>query len=189
MAGFVMMALIAGLIVYISIAKQKKRAVLISVVLIGSFFLYVNYSCGPNRADVKVMKPMAEKISAYIIKHGIPESLKDIPDLPYRLEGCEKKMYYLNKASKIVNDEQYASELHIKEICRIKYDIKIEQRIDKMFVDSKEIFVQISFQNKKTETGAVVSWSKDIDSNHFMLFQKLKLYSGKSSGICNPMRQ
>ena len=153
------------------------------------FNAYYHHACGPNSADVKVMKPMAEAISNYIVKHGVPKSLKDIPDLPYELEGCEKKIYYLDKASRVVNDEQYANELHIKEICRTKYDIKIEQRIDKMFIGSKEIFLQISLKNQKTETGAVFSWVKDGNSNHFTVFQKLKFYSGNTSGICKPWRQ
>jgi hypothetical protein len=43
--------------------------------------------CGPNQSDVRVMKPMAEAISHYISKNGIPDSLEDIPNLPYKLSG------------------------------------------------------------------------------------------------------
>jgi hypothetical protein len=184
--------ILAGLIIIFFIVlvstNNTKIHTIIFLLIIG-FYLFVKVCCGPSYFDTKLMQPMAEKISKYIMKNGIPESLKDIPDLPYGLEGCERKMYYLDKASKIVNDEEHANELHVKEICRTKYDIKIEQRIDKMFASSKEIFLQISLKNKKTETGAVLSWVKGIDSHHFAVFQKLKFYSGKTSGICNPMRQ
>ena len=78
----------------------QKPIVIVSVV--GGFVLGVfgfnalyHHTCGPNSADVKVMKPMAEKISDYIVKNGIPKSLKDIPDLPYGLVGCRKNSIFL----------------------------------------------------------------------------------------------
>ena len=175
MAGFVMMALIAGLIVYISIAKREKRAVLISVVLIGSFFLYVNYNCGPNRADVKVMKPMAEKISAYIVKNGIPKSLKDIPDLPYGLEGCERD-----------------KEFDYQENCKFENKIiNIYFRHGKYTIDDK-IYEEANLEmrhvvNNTTETGLLMEFEKK--NNSFSQIGKIKIYSGKTDGICNPMRQ
>jgi len=44
--------------------------------------------CRPDHEVVKVATPMVEKIADYIVKHGVPESLADIPGLPYALEGC-----------------------------------------------------------------------------------------------------
>lgn len=57
--------------------------------------------CKPDREVVRVATPMAEKIADYIVKHGVPKSLKDIPNLPYELEGCEVSVKYEKK----VNDK------------------------------------------------------------------------------------
>jgi len=74
------------------------------IVVIGSFIfgllgfsIYYKHTCDPNEEDIKVMKPMAKKISEYIVKNGIPKSLKDISDLPYALEKCRKEITYADK--------------------------------------------------------------------------------------------
>ena len=175
MVFFVLMGLIAILIVYISVAKKKKRALLISVMILGMFYLYVRHTCGPNSSDVKVMKPMAQKISAYIVKHGIPKSLKDIPDLPYGLEECEKDKEF---------DEQ--------ENCKFKHKmINLYFRHGKYTIDNK-VYEEANLKmrhvvNNTTETGLLMEFEKK--EGEFLLKDKIKIYSGKTSGICNPMRQ
>jgi len=184
MAGFVMMALIAGLIVYISIAKHKKRAMLISVVMIASFFLYVNYSCGPNRSDVKVMKPMAEKISAYIVKNGIPESLKDIPDLPYGLEGCKKEIIdgYNRKPQKYITKN--TNWIEIEEICYFK-SIAIHLKLNKDF-KSKITEWNGSFKMISDNNTSFFSWINPSE-NGKIVFENFG-FTGKKTGICNEIQ-
>ena len=46
--------------------------------------------CGPDKSIQQVTDPLATAILNHINAHGKPESLADIPDLPYRVEGCEK---------------------------------------------------------------------------------------------------
>ena len=62
----------------------------IPLILLALFILLRVLFCGPNKLDVRKMKPMAEKVSQYIITNGSPESLKNIPDLPYELVECRK---------------------------------------------------------------------------------------------------
>jgi len=175
MAFFVLMALVAALIIYISLAPRKKRALIISAVILGGYLLYVRLACGPDPRDVKVMKPMAEAISEYIVKHGVPKSLEDIPGLPYRLEGCETKMELGSR----------------KETCALQYKprkIDIYFTYSKPIVDGKEYEdVFLKMRNSNSETGSIVELHKG--NNGFKLVRKIKYYSGKTSGICNPMRQ
>jgi hypothetical protein len=202
MAGFVMMGLIFVLIVYISIAKKKKRAVGISMVLIGLFYLYVSYSCGPNSADVKVMKPMAQKISEYIVKNGIPESLKDIPDLPYGLEGCERSVVFIKRmiAKDIkVNNSKNATYMVVKEKCKYIYKARIyEVRSyrEKGFSLYKYDNITLRIYQYDSKTG--VEYDLEYDTNYkkwkmkYSLennYKSIRIYNNKTSGICNPMRQ
>jgi hypothetical protein len=86
-------------------------SILVFIVSLVMFNAYYNFTCGPNYFDVRVMKPMAEKISDYIVKNGIPKSLKDIPDLPYGLEGCKGEQNYY----KFDNKEFAYIEVFLKE--------------------------------------------------------------------------
>jgi len=50
--------------------------------------------CRPDSQVVRIATPMVEKIADHIVANGVPESLADIPELPYGLEGCERKVRY-----------------------------------------------------------------------------------------------
>jgi len=175
MAGLVLIALIVILLFYIVLSKNSKKAFFISVVIVGAYMLYVRLTCGPDPRDMRVMKPMAEAISSYIVKHGVPKSLRDIPDLPYRLEGCETKMELGSR----------------NETCTLQYKprkIDIYFTYSKPIIDGKEYEdVFLKMRNSNSETGSTVELHKG--NNGFKIVRKIKYYSGKTSGICNPMRQ
>jgi len=182
MPPFVVMSIYFVLFLLSAVAALSAQKSIVILSVVGGFVLGVfgfnalySHTCGPNSADVKVMKPMAEKISAYIIKNGIPKSLKEIPDLPYGLVGCTVKRIY-----------DYP-----EETCRIlssNRNIKIhfdhgESTIDKIHYSE----VNLNMKNEATETGMHMQLSQK-NNNVFMLEDK-KFYSGKISGICNPMKQ
>jgi len=48
--------------------------------------------CRPSYSVVKTATPMVEKISDYIVAHGVPESLDEIQGLPYQIEGCKREI-------------------------------------------------------------------------------------------------
>jgi len=98
MAGLVLMFMIAVMVVvlFFRLVMQKpvKKYLLASSIILGSYLVTVSCACGPNPKDVAVMKPMAEKIADYIVKHGIPKSLEEIPGLPYKIYQKENKTFY-----------------------------------------------------------------------------------------------
>jgi hypothetical protein len=120
------------------------------------------HTCGPNSADVKVMKPMAEAISSYIIKHGVPKSLEDIPGLPYRLEGCERKQENLEECYFNFKNNRYESELYVL----------------------GGIYIEI--YNNVSQTGLNYSLRKNSEEKWKI---SKKAFGSNISGICNPMRQ
>ena len=117
--------------------------------------------CGPNMSDVKVMKPMAQKISDYIVKNGIPESLKDIPDLPYGLEGCKHIEKNFEECSFFRNNKKYEVEIYILGGVDIT-------------VSSLETETGLRHELKRSSLG--YQWLKDV------------AYSSKDSGICSTGR-
>jgi hypothetical protein len=118
--------------------------------------------CGPNSSDVKVMKPMAEKISDYIVKNGIPESLEDIPNLPYELKDCKK----------IVKGTELCSYSTL------------------FIVDASKFWntFRIDIKNKHSQTGIYYELEFDKEKQIWRKKQNAS-YSSKTSGICSPMKQ
>jgi len=140
-------------------------SILIYIVSLVGFNYFYNYTCGANNAEVKVMKPMAQKISDYIVKNGIPKSLKDIPDLPYGLEECKKTQENLEQCIFYKNNKEYEAEIYIL----------------------GNVYIEIYC--KKTETGLRYELEKNTTSNQWIILEKDITYSSKSFGICDPMNQ
>ena len=123
-----------------------------------------NKKCSPNKEDIAIMKPMAQKIADYIVANGIPESLENIPNLLYMVEGCEKEMPNVENCKLIENNIMYDIELY-------KYSIN-------------EFSIKIF--DKTSEVGLIYNLEEAL--NHKWIIKEIKPYSSKTSGICNPMR-
>ena len=146
-------------------SKAVHKVFFASVAIIIGFYAYAKYTCGPNRTDIKVMKPMAEAISNYIVKHDIPESLKDIPDLPYGIVRCERHQKNLEKCIFYKNNKEYESEIYIL----------------------GDIYIEI--YSKQTKTGLRYELTKNSSTKNWLISESSIAFSSKNSGICNPMRQ
>ena len=164
------------------------------LVLFGLLLLARFVSCGPNSADVKVATPMVEKIADYIVENGIPESLKDIPDLPYRLEGCERSEEYWDDANNKVNNIEQAISFQIDEKCYFNYK---HQKMNLNFgasayVQNKfnEWGLSINIRNYKTKTVLKSRLFLKKENEQFIVVKKsIDSYGFKHNGICHQMRQ
>ena len=173
-------------------------AIIVSVVfliVIWAILIVVRFfSCGPDSTDVKVIKPMAEKISNYIVKNGIPESLKNIPDLPYALEMCKGKHTYYKFDSKAftnieVSSKEDAEFKAIDKTCYFtnksrNYYIKLNGNYT--LGDSGNVMIKI--ENDDSKTGIQYFFKRDTTGNTY-IDHKGNPYSSKTDGFCNPMRQ
>jgi hypothetical protein len=108
------------------------------------------------------MKPMAEKIADYIVENGIPESLKDIPDLPYRLEGCERSVTYRKQVDVSYRDtkkKEDASFAIINEGCRFVYKqntYKVHFRFEDDYEIENDDRGDIDIRFEKTTVGTLL---------------------------------
>ena len=68
----------------------------IALFYIGGFHYAHTYKrqCSPNAEDIKLMTPQAEVITNYILQNGIPKSMAEIPNVPYKLENCVRERFY-----------------------------------------------------------------------------------------------
>jgi len=114
---FLLIVFIMAIVLVIQLFRKKpvKKLLLGYVVILASYIFYVSYTCGPNRSDVKAMKPMAEAIKSYVLKNGMPKSLNDIPNLPYELHQKKNGFPYFevkNKKYEIFRKSQDMLEFH-----------------------------------------------------------------------------
>ena len=124
--------------------------------------------CGPDMSDVRVMKPMAQKISDYIVTHGIPKSLKDIPDLPYGLEGCNK-----NRAGEDSKCMFVAKGM--------KYNITL-------FMGHETHYI-LTLNHEKTHTAIMSTFDMNLKTMHYTINKNMETYRDEITGRCVPTRQ
>ena len=165
----------------------KLFGVFLAVAVIGSMAFSYKYQkeCGPDSADVKVMKPMAKAISDYIVKHGIPKSLSEIPNLPYRLEGCEREEYYSGAyGKKVPKREAFGYDIDIQ--CKTERDITVTVG---SFIDFEDntTYMGVNFESpNRTVYG--ISMQKKANETTYEI-EEDKPVRFKSDGICNPLKQ
>jgi len=161
---FLVLGIIVFLIVLPFVVKDKRIFFLwiggLAVWIIGLTVLN-RIACGPNSHDVKIMKPEAKAIADYVVKNGVPKSLKDIPDLPYGLVECEHIQHNLERCIFYRNNAKYRTEIYILG------DMSIEIYAD------------------KTDTGLRYDLNK-YSNNQWEISKSNISYSGKSSGFCAP---
>lgn len=169
----------------------------IPVVLLVLIGLSRGFFCGPNSKDVEVMQPMTKKISDYIVQNGVPESLKDIPGLPYELE-CEKAkeeyFIYDSLGSSIKAKKEEAISMTIHEHCLFyvnnrSYHLNtIVEFYFKKYGSSKKAYEDIRIENIKSNTWGIVDFTTDWN-NKTTLRNGIDFGSSKTDGICHTMKQ
>ena len=117
-------------------------------------------SCSPNKHDVKIMKPQVKAIADYIVKNGMPKSLKNIPELPYGLIGCSHQQHNLERCSFYKNNRKYEVELYVFG------------------------YIYLEIYSALTQTGLKYKLKDSNSGTQWKIVQKNALFSSKSTGIC-----
>ncbi|NOR56380.1 MAG: hypothetical protein GQ531_09245 [Sulfurovum sp.] len=163
-----MLILVLMFVVFFGFIVKKKpiKKLLLSYVgILVGYFLFVDFACGPNSHDVKIMKPQAKAIADYVVKNGVPKSLKNIPDLPYELVECKHKQKNLEICILYVNNREYKARIYV--------------------LGS----VNINMYSKQTNTGFRYRLENNNSNNEWIIVENAISYSNKSSGICRTFRQ
>jgi hypothetical protein len=205
MAGLIMMGLIAlmviGTILTFFMSKGWKKALYTFIsflVIIGLFILYTNKACGPNAKDVEIMTPQAEAISNYILENGLPNSLAEIPDLPYKLEGCKKETQFTDQNLQTMKDKNLADHIIKNEECFFNTDHShylIQVSVVEKFKGNKYAYGTLKLYSNENQTGIDYIYIYDANKMQWEYKKFLndtnrnpRIYDNKTSGICNTLR-
>ena len=172
--------------------KPVKKMLLSYVLILGGYYLYVTYTCGPNRADVKVMKPQTDAIVQYILTGGVSKPLSGLSGLPYQLTDCERSEVYWDKNNpyKIAESIEDSDLLEIKEKCIFtKNDEKYKTKMRFSIRFNASSFGELTVENQESETAIRYLFKQKNSNQSYIISNEPHFYSFKISGICNPMRQ
>ena len=192
-ATLLLIVLVVTLSLYIFFSKKKKRAWLISLGIITAYHFYVSCSCGLDRRDIKVMESMAKTISEYILKKGIPKSLGDIPNLPYKLNGCQREKYYESETGKRVSKDEAYKYVQITD-CKTTRNISVHFRIANYFkgdeyIEANSTYISIDCKSPN-RTYYEIGLNKESNKTDFYVDTvRVYKYPDSYNMICSSMRQ
>lgn len=130
-------------------------------VLYGVILLY----CSPDGDLYPVSSPLAKAVVEHIEKHGVPESLENVENLPYKLIPCEEK-------SKETQCQGYFFKKG-----RSYYSVNLE----KLPRSDGKNWINLSVEHHKTVNYYSISVDANISNNAFepLVYRRLV-------GICSP---
>jgi len=140
--------------------------------------------CRPDGEVVRVATPMVEKIADYIVEHGVPESLANIPGLPYELEGCSKHIQYEKNGEILAMAEEKYKVIYWScyfFVYGSQYSLNMSY--DEWF---KRTTIRVSNKEKNTGLGAQL---KKNDSDVFEIEYIGSGYILFHRGICSQFKQ
>ena len=184
MAYVVMVLLIIALIIYVVNSRKKQKAIVVSLGIWMMYIVYLQFRCGANPLDTRVMKPMLKTISGYIVKNGIPKSLEDIPNMPYELSGCKRNEHYKDSNGYDCNSSDKAKWHKIEEECyfeKIKLEFWISDDLENSKIDGEIKMI--------SDSQTVMSEGFSTRDGKTFELDKIDTGSYKNSGICNSLRQ
>ena len=119
------------------------------------------FFCGPNLSDVRVMQPMGDKISKYLTTKGKPDSLDNIPNLPYELK------------------------------CNSPYNCFFgDKTLYKVWIDEGSYNFSLEIFALSSETGITYNYNSNNGKYKLKDYKNNPhIFSRKRSGICSPMKQ
>jgi len=177
-----------------TLVKITGSIVATAFIFVAFFALIRFFSCGSDRAVVRVVSPVAKIISDDILKSEIPKSLKDIKGLPYELEGCRRSEVYEDRDDRIVSKEKAYLKV-IEEKCIFKKKNKV-YNVDIWYVQN---FIyhgrshgHLRLFNQETSTGIKYHFDYSKDRNKLKLATKSRnnpyIFDYKSTGFCELFR-
>ena len=163
------------------------------VVVIGLFVIYANKTCGPNTKDIEIMTPQINAIAKHIVTNGVPNSLADIDNLDYDLKECKRNERYHNSYDELVKNKNEAIFLEIDEGCQFEAQgrmYEVEFYFVQYYRAVENTHGTLKIRNIITDTGILISFESHYGGGIVVDFEKYPaVYSVKTTGICNPMRQ
>jgi len=186
MTSFLILSVIGVIFVIVLIFSNNDKLHTIVFLSIIGFYIFAKFCCAPNFFEVHTMLPMAKKVTSYIEKNTIPNSIKDIPDLPYELTGCKKDITYGDAGDRPRNYLTENSQWEEKvETCHFK-NMVLRLTLVRALKPQKSKWTG----DVRIDSDGDITLSSLISEHDNGKFISEKLYfTGSNKGICNPLRQ
>ena len=161
-------------------------------IFIGLFLVLRFVYCRPNYFVVKTAKPVAEKIADYIVKNGIPKSLDEIPNLPYKLTNCKRTHKYTKEVGlKEINvaTQKEAEWKEVDEQCSLDTEDNYYYQVSFWFAKSYKFPKRTSgrLEIKSSNTIVAASFKKDDKNN--LIHDTVGAANINTNGICRSFKQ
>jgi len=141
--------------------------VVIVILMTVIFYFLDQKECSPNSRDVEIMKPQAEVITQYILKNGLPNSMKEISNLPYKWDRCEKESKNVEYCYFNINQNKYRTRLY-------------------SLSGNNSTSISIKIYHNQTETGIYINIEQPENNiSKFEVINRFVPYSTKNDGICS----
>lgn len=147
--------------------------------------------CRPNYFVVKTATPMVEKIADYIVEHGVPESLGNIPNMPLKVNNCRRLITNYKKIDfkdVKVQTKKESDKSIIDETCYFSENTnlyKIKLWLVEHNTTPKSIYGKLSIRLNKTHVGI----SFDTDENGKLIRKKIGSGFDNRFGFCRQFKQ
>lgn len=147
--------------------------------------------CRPSYFTVKTATPMVKKIADHIVAHGIPESLEQIPDLPYELKGCKRTVRYrklIGVSYEDIDSKDDADFAIIEENCSFYPNQKIGKvsfRFSPSYKYPDRTDGKLRIKSDKTSVGV----SFNTDKNNKLTYGKVGTGFDNRFGFCRQFKQ
>jgi hypothetical protein len=154
----------------------------IIVFLIVFFNIMSQLLCTRDSSVKDVALPLATVIVKHIEKNGVPDSLKDIKEIPYELKNCEKNTYKEDSRDGYFDiEDREKCNFNIKDK---SYILKIEHDYDDKNIFNRYVYIYI--EHHKTEYRYKIYYDKKIKKWKYEDYPDANVYYDWDSWVCNP---
>jgi hypothetical protein len=153
----------------------------ILIVIVVIFNISKKLLCTRDSSVKEVALPLATVIIKHIEKNDVPESLKDIKEISYKLKDCKQTTHKIDMGDHFTIEE--------RESCYFEnnnktYNLKTEYSYDDGKIYNKILYIDI--QQYKTTYVYRIDYDRKMGKWEYENFPRANVYYNYDNRICSP---